>query len=271
MNCFLTSLFVASGKPIPDSVDWRSQSLGGTQSEPGLVFPAKDQGTCGSCWSFGFTGTIEGQVAKSTGKLVKLSEQNILDCSWGYGNAACGGGQDFLGFAWLLQQNGGSLASDDSYGGYLNQNGFCHYSLKDKLTTNPFNGQPVVEGAKIAKCFHVTAQWNSTTPIMPDKEATAILNDAIYNVGPISVSIDATVPDFYFYHSGYYYNPACQSSLSDLDHTVLAVGYTTFQGQTYTIVRNSWSSHWGMNGFVYMSQENNNCGVATAPAFVTVY
>lgn len=82
--------------------------------------------------------------------------------------------------------------------------------------------------------------------------------------------MDATVPDFYYYHSGYYYNPACGNELKDLDHIVLAVGYKTFNNQRYTIIRNSWSTHWGSGGYAYISQQNNNCGIATAPAFVSV-
>lgn len=179
-----------SGLPLPSSVDWRSKSNGGPMEEPGLVLPPKDQGTCGSCWSFGFTGTIEGQVAKKTKKLVPLSEQNILDCSWYYGNNACGGGSDTVGFAWLLEQNYGNLATDDSYGGYLNQNGFCHYSIKDNLTTNPFNGQPVQSGATIKSCTHVTNQWkNFTNQIVTDQDATTSLSDALVNIGPICMIV----------------------------------------------------------------------------------
>ena len=96
------------------------------------------------------------------------------------------------------------------------------------------------------------------------------LNDALANVGPISVSIDATPDDFYFYQGGLYYNKECKSGMDDLDHTVLAVGYTTDEatGTVYSIVKNSWSEHWGDEGYVYISQEDNCCGVATQPTYV---
>ena len=94
------------------------------------------------------------------------------------------------------------------------------------------------------------------------------LNDALANVGPISVSIDATPDSFYFYQGGLYYNADCKSGMDDLDHTVLAVGYTTVDGQIYSIVKNSWSDHWGDDGYVYISQQDNCCGVATQPTYV---
>ena len=97
------------------------------------------------------------------------------------------------------------------------------------------------------------------------------LNDALQGVGPISVSIDATPDDFYFYMGGLYYSEECHSGMDDLDHTVLAVGYVTeADGQVYTIIKNSWSDHWGDEGFVFISQKDNCCGVATQPAYVTL-
>ena len=62
--------------------------------------------------------------------------------------------------------------------------------------------------------------------------------------------------------------------MNDLDHTVLAVGYRTYtlghETGKYTIIRNSWSTHWGDNGYMYMSQRDNICGAATAPTYVTL-
>ncbi len=65
---------------------------------------------------------------------------------------ACDGGTDFLAYAWLLQQNGGAIADEVSYGDYLNQNGFCHYAVNDGLVTNPWNKQAVAQGAQIKVC-----------------------------------------------------------------------------------------------------------------------
>ena len=68
--------------------------------------------------------------------------------------------------------------------------------------------------------------------------------------------------------SGVYYEPECNNTPEGLDHSVLAVGYGELNGQRYWLIKNSWSTYWGNDGYVLMSQKDNNCGVATMPTFV---
>ena len=265
---------VMSTSPLPASRDWRIE--GGPQNT-GIVQPPKDQGTCGSCWTYGVTGTIEGQMAKKTGVLVDMSEQSIMDCTWAAGNHACAGGMDYAAYGWLLLKNDGQVASAADYGADMNQNGFCHFAInnedqgvKNPLVVNPLTGKTVTASATIESCFHVGLAWNGT--VDGRKDAKALMNeftDALAHEGPLSIAIDATVHDFYFYNAGLYDDSTCKSGVDDLDHIVLAVGYGTMKnGDRYTIVRNSWSTHWGEEGYIRMSQDSNVCGVATSPTYV---
>jgi C1A family cysteine protease len=171
-----------------EDVDWR---------DAGAVTPPKDQGTCGSCWSFGATGTTEGQLFLKTGVLTPLSQQNLMDCSWSEGNDACDGGLDSRAYEWMLKHNG-NLATESSYP-YLNSDNYCRASS-------------TTVGAQITGYVNITDGLDG-------------LNDALATIGPISVSIDAEPNSFYFYQGGLYYDADCLSGMDDLDHTVLAVGY----------------------------------------------
>jgi len=209
---------------LPASVDWRTK---------GVVTGIKNQGQCGSCWSFSTTGSVEGAHALNTGTLVSLSEQNLVDCSTAQGNQGCNGGLMTQAFDYIVS-NGG-IDTESSYP-YTAQDGTCSWSASNC-------------GSKLATYVNVAAGSES------DLQAKVAL-------GPTSVAIDASQNSFQLYSGGVYYEPACSSS--SLDHGVLAVGYGTTGGQDYWIVKNSWGSSWGMSGYILMSRNrNNNCGIAT--------
>ncbi|CAF0802000.1 unnamed protein product [Adineta ricciae] len=224
----------SSNEALPESIDWRIM---------GAVTPVKDQGICGSCWTFGTTGVIEGAYFVKHGSSIRLSEQDLVDCSWGFGNNGCDGGEDFRAYQFIMKHGG--IAYEDSYGPYLQEDSFCHHDIATK-------------GAKILGYVNVTA------------ESEEALKIAIAKKGPVSVAIDAAHKSFVFYASGVYYEPDCGSKLENLDHAVLAVGYGTLNGQDYWLVKNSWSTYWGNDGYVLMARKNNNCGVATAATYVIV-
>ncbi|CAG9764807.1 unnamed protein product [Ceutorhynchus assimilis] len=220
---------------VPDQWDWRLY---------GAVTPVKDQSVCGSCWSFGTIGAIEGAYfLKNGGKLVRLSQQALIDCSWGYGNNGCDGGEDFRAYQWMLKHGG--VPTEEDYGPYLGQDGYCHANKVPKV-------------AKISSWVNVTAN---------NEQALRL---AIFKHGPISVAIDASHKTFSFYSNGVYYDEKCGNTEQDLDHAVLAVGYGTMNGKNYWLVKNSWSNYWGNDGYVLMSSENNNCGVMCTPTYVNL-
>lgn len=218
----------------PESLDWRLY---------GAVTPVKDQAICGSCWSFATAGSLEGALFLKTGVLQVLSEQMLVDCTWGFGNNGCDGGEEWRAYEWLMKHGGISTTAD--YGAYTGMNGLCHYNTS-KLT------------AQVKSYTNVTSG---------DTEALKV---ALFKNGPNAVSIDAAHKSFTFYSHGVYYEPACKNGTDDLDHAVLAVGYGVLNNQSYWLVKNSWSSYWGNSGFILMSMKDNNCGVATDATYVTL-
>jgi cathepsin L len=228
-----TSIFQAAVTDIPDSVDWRPK---------GYVTPVKNQAQCGSCWAFSATGGLEGQHFKKTGKLVSLSEQNLVDCSGKQGNQGCQGGLMDQAFTYIKVNNG--IDTEDSYP-YQARNGQCRFNASN-----------------------VGATDTGFTDIKSGDESD--LTNAIATVGPISVAIDASKLSFQFYKKGVYYAARCSST--NLDHGVLAVGYgATSDGTKYYIVKNSWKASWGDQGYILMSRDrNNNCGIATSASYPLV-
>ncbi|CAH8486110.1 unnamed protein product [Schistosoma intercalatum] len=216
-----------SQKSLPLTWDWRDY---------GLVTSVKDQGLCGSCWAFSTTGAIEGQFIKKYKKSINLSEQQLIDCSYSFGNHGCHGGTMDQSFNYLKKY---PIESEKNYP-YQGVESSCHFHLSKGII-------------KIKKFID-----------LPTKNEK-ILQKAVYHYGPISVAIDASL-DLLFYKSGIFESRSCSSSL--LNHAVLVVGYGTEHNKDYWLIKNSWGDKWGMNGYIKLRRNKHNmCGIATNASF----
>ena len=220
----------SEGLSLPKKVDWRSK---------GAVTSVKNQGQCGSCWSFSAAGAVEGAWKLAGNQLVSLSEQELMDCSGSFGNHGCDGGLMDDAFKFIIQ-NG--ITSEREYP-YEAAQGTCKTQAEKDVV------------AKISSYHDVKSR---------DVESLMIA----VNKGPVSVAVEADQMAWQFYFGG-----VIDSDCGDnLDHGVLVVGYDTYNNPPYWIVKNSWGSNWGENGYVRIGIKPGNgvCGIQITPSYPIV-
>jgi cysteine peptidase B len=205
-------------------IDWRTK---------GAVTHVKNQGQCGSCWSFSTTGNIEGQWFLAGHPLVSLSEQELVSCDTT--DSGCNGGLMDNAFKWLIDNRDGWIDTSASYP-YVSGNG-----------TVPQCTRGHVHGAQISGYHDI--------PHSEDQMAAWM-----YTKGPISIAVDAT--SWQSYQGGILTN--CESQT--LDHGVLAVGFDDNYNPPYWIIKNSWTATWGEAGYIRVKKGSNECLLANAPS-----
>jgi cathepsin L len=193
---------VYNGEPLADSMDWVSK---------GAVTPVKNQGQCGSCWSFSTTGSLEGAYEIASGKLVSMSEENLVQCSKN-GNMGCNCGSMDLAFE-FVEKNG--ICTEASYP-YTSGAGVTGQCTKASSCTKALTAGAVTG-------FH-DVQKNSMQAMM-----------SALQKGPVSIAVEADKAIFQSYRQGVM-TGMCGTKL---DHGILVVGYGTESGADYWKVKNS--------------------------------
>jgi hypothetical protein len=216
---------------LPASVDWRTQ---------GAVTGVKNQGQCGSCWSFSTTGSVEAAWFLSGKTLTSLSEQQLVDCSRAYGNMGCNGGNVNWAFKYIIANKG--ITTEANYP-YTAKDGTCNKT-------------------KAAQIAATISSYKDVAHNNPTALQTAVVQQ------PISIAVEADQSAWQLYKSG----TVTGNCGTNLDHAVLIVGYNTSGSTPYWIVKNSWGTSWGMSGYIQIAITSGDgvCGINMEPSYPVV-
>ncbi|KAI9124369.1 hypothetical protein K1719_004291 [Acacia pycnantha] len=227
---------------LPENFDWR---------EKGAVTEVKMQGACGSCWAFSTTGALEGANFIATGKLVSLSEQQLIDCDNKCDirektecDNGCNGGLMTNAYRYLMEAGG--LEEESSYP-YTGIRGECKFNPRNvAVTVSNFTNIPTDESQIAAYLVHH---------------------------GPLAMGINAVFMQTYI--RGVSCPLIC--SKRKLTHGVLLVGYGAkgfsilrLKNKPYWIIKNSWGNKWGENGYYRLCRGHTMCGMNTMVSLAMV-
>jgi len=193
---------------------------------------------------------VEGALAISRGELVNLSEQILLDCD--KKESRCNGG-------WM-----------DSAFQYIMKHGLCTYEsdpyqcAEGKLSWSCLR-------SKCRPCKPQVLPGEVTEYVDVEPESVEAMEGALAK-GPVAVAIEADTSLFQFYKGGILPAKSCGSNL---DHGVLAVGYGEENDTKYWKVKNSWSEHWGENGYIRLAKSGDvpkagTCGILLAGSYPVI-
>jgi len=198
---------------LPEEFDWRTK---------GGVNEVQNQGKCGSCWAFSTVANIEGQnFVNGTKTLVKLSEQQLVDCSKATGNEGCKDGYPKDAFQDMVSSKYG-LETEAAY---------------------PYQGQ---DGKCVAEASKESVFIDSWITISTDEDQIAA---ALMKYGVLSSAINAGVDGMMFYKKGISQPKEFECPANRINHGVNLVGWGVEKGTKYWTVRNTWGKEWGEDGY----------------------
>ncbi|KAF5270408.1 hypothetical protein FQR65_LT05596 [Abscondita terminalis] len=231
-----TTLASITEEGKPGNVDWRRLNC---------ISDIRYQGKCAASFAFATTAAIEAHICFKTGKRYTLSPQNLIDCTitQPFENSGCEGGALEPTYDYVVNI-GINTESDYPYSGTVSK---CKFKKEASV-------------GKLADYISI------------DEGDEDSMEYVLNNYGPITVGLDATHDSFRFYGGGIYYEPNCRSSIEYLNHAVLLVGYgEETDGQKYWLIRNSYGTSWGENGYGKIARNtSNHCGIASYAVYPVV-
>ena len=221
--------FNLHSEKLPTAVDWRDE---------GVVTSVKDQGRCGSCWTFSTTGTLESHynihVRGKEIDAIDLSEQQLVDCAGDFDNNGCSGGLPSNAYSYI---NYNGLEITPTYE-YHAADEACHHkaALSKVGLAGPYN----------------LTEFNEEE-----------MAKTIAFIGPIALSYQVN-GEFKDYRGGVFTSDNCGTRKDEVNHAVQAVGYGVDEetGMQFWTIKNSWGARWGDEGYFKMERGVNMCASA---------
>jgi len=226
----------------PPSWDWRTKNV---------VNPIQDQGQCGSCWTFSTIAAIESALAIKTGKLTKLSEQEVVDCSHG-----------------CVKEEGQQVCNQGCNGGWMWSALTDIISWKGEELETVYPYTATTDTCKKTVANTIDPITNYTCLSGPKKANETDMMNFLYANGPLSIAMDAGI--LQSYTSGIINPKAGDCSDTSLDHAILIVGYGVQGSTPFWIVRNSWGLSWGEAGYFRIIRGKGACGLNAGVVFPNV-
>jgi C1A family cysteine protease len=217
----------------PNFADMCSPSSDSFSWAPNLT-PIRNQGACGSCWAFAAVGTLEASNAIINGAQADLAEQHALSCSNG---GTCGGGWYTPIYDWLGGGKDGLQTETkvpyEAMDKTCKAGGKTPYEVQAWGWVDPYQSQPAVDDIKAAMCQY----------------------------GPLTAAVAAT-PSFIAYSGGVF----DEQSAAAINHAIMLVGWD--DSKNAWLLRNSWGTNWGEDGYMWIEYGSNSVGAWAAWAMV---
>mmetsp|Transcript_19971 Transcript_19971/g.18148 ORF Transcript_19971/g.18148 Transcript_19971/m.18148 type:complete len:376 (+) Transcript_19971:28-1155(+) len=236
-------------------------------AESGVVTPVKNQGQCGSCWAFSAAEQIETQWAFEGNDIWEFSPQQIASCTTACDG--CGGGDTVYAYEYIMSAVG---LGSDWFAPYIQSMWVECLDATCTESCSSFDFTDLETYSSLTGPYATLSDYSYATPGctgLCQSQNTSLLALNVATYGPASVCVNAA--SWSDYVSGVLSQSACGGySYFALDHCVQLVGYNADATSPYWIVRNSWATNWGINGYILLQYPLNTCGLANEATFVSI-